>query len=164
MAQRKSTAKKSAAKKATVKKAQQRAPGERVPMMLRLPKDVHDVIAKRSEEAGISMSLLTEGLLAACTQRLIPGEPVKEPVAGYDIVTVNEKPGCFFCGKPGVRYVLAPPTYEDAEKWQGEGKDFPKMGPHDKATLDERKAGRVDPGVIWFVLDYSSSPVRFGDE
>lgn len=163
MPQKKSTTKKTAPKKASVKKAQQR-PGERAPLMLRLPKGVHEVIAKAAEEAGISMSLLTEGLLDACTKRLVPGRPVKRRIRGREVVVVEEVPGCFFCGVPGQAFYAPPETAEEEAEMKADWASVSKPTRYVIVTRDPDEIGLTKPGIVWFALDYSSSPVRFGDE
>ena len=147
------------------KKSQQKAAGDRIPFQIRAPRDVHEKISKEATAANISMNLLAEGLLSGSVQRLIPGRPV---IKDGGFVDVRDDLGCFFVGKRGTVYRYVPHERErvgpDDYAVFYDQDILAALSDHEVATDEREKDGKpCKNGFVWFVLDYSSSPVSFMD-
>lgn len=157
---KKKTAAKAGPKKAAAPKARQRSPGERVPLMVRLSKEVHAKIAKAAERGGISVNMLVESLLTGCAEHLIEGRPIWTDKGALE---VRHDPGAYFVGYRGITYVLV-----DAERdgpgphdWRFDGEQLNGLGPYQAATPYDEDAGKPKvKGIVLFTVDHSRSPVK----
>jgi hypothetical protein len=109
-----------------------------VPFQLRLDAELHRDLKAAADTAGISLNQLIQGICRGALANLIQGEPDVSP---YGFVSTKPQRGCVFFGRHGSTPAI---SMEDSEYYYDTHLKFPEG---------------VDPGTLWFGLDFTNRGV-----
>lgn len=116
-------------------------------LRIRIDSRVHQKIKQFAEGSEISINQLVCGILEANLDKMHVGEA---DVDRNGVVVAQPTPKCVFVGKPGGYFT-------EADEDSGFLDEI-----NEKHGMSKRPGDISSHGELWFTLDYSGRPIRYG--